>query len=43
LLARTDHSWLARLVMRREPPAEFKRALARQPHDIKVVIQFAEA
>ena len=43
LLARTDHSWLARLVTRREPPAEFKRALARQPDDIKVVIQFAEA
>ena len=43
LLARTDHSWLARLVTRREPPAEFKRALSRQPDDIKVVIQFAEA
>ena len=43
LLSRTDHSWLARLLTRREPPAEFKRALARQPDDIKVVIQFAEA
>jgi glucose 1-dehydrogenase len=43
LLARADCSWLARLVTRREPPAEFKRALARQPDDIKVVIQFAEA
>jgi threonine dehydrogenase-like Zn-dependent dehydrogenase len=43
LLARTDHAWLARLVTRREPPAEFKRALARQPDDVKVVIQFAEA
>ena len=43
LLARTDHSWLERLVTRREPPAEFKRALARQPDDIKVVVQFAEA
>jgi threonine dehydrogenase-like Zn-dependent dehydrogenase len=43
LLARTDHSWLARLVSRREPAAEFKRALARQPEDVKVVIQFAEA
>jgi len=43
LLARTDHSWLERLVTRREPPAEFKRALARQPDDIKVVIQFADA
>ena len=35
--------WLERLVTRREPPAEFKRALTRQPDDIKVVIQFAEA
>ena len=43
LLAGTDCSWLARLVTRREPPAEFKRALARQPDDIKVVIQFADA
>jgi glucose 1-dehydrogenase len=42
LLSRTDHSWLARLVTRREPPAEFKRALARQPDDIKVVVQFAD-
>jgi len=42
LLARTDHSWLARLISRREPPAAFKRALARQPDDIKVVVQFAE-
>jgi threonine dehydrogenase-like Zn-dependent dehydrogenase len=40
---RTDHTWLAHLVTRREPPAEFKRALARQPDDVKVVIQFAEA
>ena len=42
LLSGTDHSWLARLVTRREPPAEFKRALARQVDDVKVVIQFAE-
>jgi hypothetical protein len=42
VLAHADRSWLARLVTRREPPAEFKRALARQPDDIKVVIQFAE-
>jgi threonine dehydrogenase-like Zn-dependent dehydrogenase len=43
LLSRTDHTWLARLVTRREPPAEFTRALVRQPDDIKVVIQFADA
>ena len=43
LLSRTDHTWLALLLTRREPLAEFKRALARQPDDIKVVVQFAEA
>ena len=42
-LARADRSWLARLVTRREPPEDFMRALQRQPDDIKVVIQFAEA
>jgi len=43
LLSRTDPAWLGRLVTRREPPAGFKRALARQPDDVKVVIQFADA
>ncbi len=43
LLAHTDTAWLRRLVSRREPPAEFKRALARQPDDVKVIIQFADA
>jgi len=43
VLARADHAWLARLVSRCEPPAGFEHALARQPDDIKVVIQFAEA
>jgi glucose 1-dehydrogenase len=42
LLAGTDPAWLSRLVTRRERPEAFKRALARQPDDIKVVIQFAE-
>jgi glucose 1-dehydrogenase len=42
-LARADRAWLARLITRREPPEEFKRALERQPGDIKVVIQFAPA
>jgi threonine dehydrogenase-like Zn-dependent dehydrogenase len=42
-LARADRSWLAKLLTRREPPAEFLRALQRKPDDIKVVIQFAEA
>jgi glucose 1-dehydrogenase len=42
-LARADRAWLARLITRREPPQAFMRALHRQPDDIKVVIQFAEA
>jgi threonine dehydrogenase-like Zn-dependent dehydrogenase len=43
VLARADHAWLARLITRREPPEAFARALERQPDDIKVIIQFAEA
>ena len=43
VLAHADRSWLAGLVTRSEPPAEFKRALHRQPDDIKVVVQFADA
>jgi glucose 1-dehydrogenase len=43
VLAAADRAWLAGLVTRCETPADFKRALARQPDDIKVVIQFAEA
>ena len=42
-LARADRSWLARLVTRRERPEDFAHALEREPDDIKVVIQFAEA
>ncbi len=41
-LARADRDWLARLITRREKPENFKQALARQPDDIKVVIQFSE-
>ena len=43
VLARADRAWLGRLITRREPPAEFMRALQRQPDDIKVVIQFTQA
>ena len=43
VLARADRAWLARLITRREPPENFMRALQRQPDDIKVVIQFAQA
>ena len=42
-LARADRGWLERLITRREPPAEFMRALRRQPGDTMVVIQFAQA
>jgi threonine dehydrogenase-like Zn-dependent dehydrogenase len=42
-LARADVSWLSRLITRRESPEQFVHALARQPDDIKVVVQFAEA
>jgi threonine dehydrogenase-like Zn-dependent dehydrogenase len=43
ILARADREWLAHLITRSEPPEAFARALQRQPEDIKVVIQFAEA
>jgi len=43
VLARADRAWLARLITRKEPPERFTRALERQPDDIKVVLQFAEA
>jgi threonine dehydrogenase-like Zn-dependent dehydrogenase len=43
VLARADRSWLERLITRCEAPGDFMRALQRQPDDIKVVIQFAEA
>jgi threonine dehydrogenase-like Zn-dependent dehydrogenase len=42
-LAAADPAWLARLITRRVPPAEFEHALERKPDDIKVVIQFAQA
>jgi threonine dehydrogenase-like Zn-dependent dehydrogenase len=42
-LARADRDWLARLVTRRERPEAFRRALEREPDDVKVVVQFAEA
>jgi threonine dehydrogenase-like Zn-dependent dehydrogenase len=41
-LARADREWLARLVSRREPPADFARALHRTPDDVKVVLQFTK-
>ena len=41
-LARADRKWLSRLITRLEKPENFKQALKRKPHDIKVVIQFSE-
>jgi threonine dehydrogenase-like Zn-dependent dehydrogenase len=41
-LARADRSWLKQLITRREKPENFQQALAREPDDIKVVIQFSE-
>jgi glucose 1-dehydrogenase len=41
-LARVDRNWLSRLITRRETPEHFPQALARQPDDIKVIIQFSE-
>jgi threonine dehydrogenase-like Zn-dependent dehydrogenase len=43
LLAQSDRTWLIRLITRRERPEAFMHALHREPDDIKVVIQFAEA
>ena len=37
-LARADPAWLARLITRRLPPAEWPAALEKRPDDIKVVI-----
>ena len=42
-LAKADRDWLKRLITRREKPENFQKALARQPDDIKVVIQFSKA
>jgi threonine dehydrogenase-like Zn-dependent dehydrogenase len=42
-LARADHTWLGRLVTRREHPENFAQALERKPDDIKIVIEFSKA
>jgi glucose 1-dehydrogenase len=43
VLAHADPAWLAGLITRCEAPEGFMRALHRQPDDIKVVVQFADA
>jgi hypothetical protein len=39
-LARADHGWLERLITRRVPCQQWQKALARQPHNVKAVIDF---
>jgi threonine dehydrogenase-like Zn-dependent dehydrogenase len=41
-LAHSDRAWLNRIITRREKPENFKKALERQPNDIKVILQFSE-
>ena len=41
-LSRADPKWLERLITRREKPEDFKRALEREPDDIKVIVQFSD-
>jgi threonine dehydrogenase-like Zn-dependent dehydrogenase len=41
VLARADRSWLEQLVTRQASPNSFEQALAREPDDIKVVMEFA--
>ncbi len=38
-LAKADHAWLERVVSRTVPLENFSEALARQPDDVKVVIE----
>jgi glucose 1-dehydrogenase len=40
-LARADRGWLERLITRRVPLDDWREALERQPHDIKVVVQLS--
>ncbi len=42
-LAKAEKNWLTRLITRRVPMEQFASALERQPEDVKVVIQIAEA
>jgi threonine dehydrogenase-like Zn-dependent dehydrogenase len=41
-LAKADHGWLERVVSRTVPLADFSEALARQPDDVKVVIEVGQ-
>ncbi len=41
-LARANPKWLERLLTRREKPENFRKALNREPDDIKVIVQFSD-
>jgi threonine dehydrogenase-like Zn-dependent dehydrogenase len=43
VLAKADRSWLEQLITRRVKAEAFAQALEREPDDIKVVIEFADA
>jgi threonine dehydrogenase-like Zn-dependent dehydrogenase len=43
VLAEASQSWLGRLVNRRVPLGRFAEAYAREPDDVKTVIQFPDA
>jgi glucose 1-dehydrogenase len=38
-----DRAWLSRLITRREPLGTWQNALKREPHDIKVIVEFAKS
>lgn len=40
-LAQADPAWLEQLITRRIPARDWPKALKRQPHDVKTVIEFA--
>jgi threonine dehydrogenase-like Zn-dependent dehydrogenase len=42
-LTKADQAWLSRVITRRVPLTEWRSALDRQPHDVKVVIEFQPA
>jgi len=41
-LLKADKEWLGRLITRREPLSNWQDVLKRQPHDIKVVVEFSQ-
>ena len=40
-LRKADKAWLEAIITRREPVAQWTRALQRQPDDIKVIVDFS--